>query len=546
MTPQDWWTLPGPNGFTTALARDLITKGVAAAKCPRPLPEGLHDAIRKKLADEYVVDTVVFDASNLKATQSPLHEMATLRRVSGASIGTVADFLENPDLADVAFIVEGISADHIQTWSYLLRAVMSERAESPPAAGPYLLLLLPTGWKADAEKRLLGQIGSRFWRGYMSSVDSFGWIAANGIRVGSGIDERLALATSIEVAAWSPSLLDQMTRFNLDDQISPTGSLELLSARRAWPYPCWENGLVDAWDDIPTPHALAAVAHGLWSDIERRIWVAQSKVLLPMIDSARRGIIRAYLDELSKHASPSSPYTKKVYDRTIKITDPWSFEWFEMITLLDGAVPLSHLRIMKDLKWVRDSLSHGKTIDKDNIKNLCEVWEEHVLDLMAAPVNGWDWPRTGQTLRMTVGPSGAGKSAWANRQAARVVSSDSIREEIFGTNDTPRNQGHVFRMARQRMAMVLKSGEDVILDATNIKTTDRKRIATSVPPDCSIEYVVIDRPLSEKMKTRGERAAGLIEEHHQTFGASITECLDGDGLPNVRLIDLRENSAGNQ
>jgi hypothetical protein len=33
------------------------------------------------------------------------------------------------------------------------------------------------------------------------------------------------------------------------------------------------------------------------ADIDRRIWSAQSKVLLPMIDSARRGIIRAYMDE---------------------------------------------------------------------------------------------------------------------------------------------------------------------------------------------------------------------------------------------------------
>lgn len=543
MIPQDWWTLPGPNGFTTALARDLITKGVVAAKCPRPLPEGLYDAIRKKLADEYVVDTMVFDASKLKPTQSPLHEMATLRRVSGASIGTVVDFLENPDLADVAFIVDGISVDHIQTWSYLLRAVMSERSNSPPAAGPYLLLLPPAGWKAEAEKRLLGHIGSRFWRGYVSSVDSFGWIAANGIRVGSGIDERLALATSIEIAAWSSNLLEQMTRLDLEDQISPMGSLEILAGRREWPYPCWENGLVDTWDDVPIPHALAAAAHGLSGDIERRIWVAQSKVLLPMIDSARRGIIRTYLDELAKHASPSSPYIKKVYDRTIKIADPWSFEWFEMITLLEGAIPFSNIRIMKDLKWVRDSLSHGKTIDKDNIKNLCEIWEEHVLDLMAAPVNGWDWPRTGQSLRMTVGPSGAGKSTWANKQATRVVSSDSIREEIIGTNDNPRNQGHIFRTARQRMAMVLKSGEDVIVDATNIKTTDRKRIATSVPPDCGIEYVVIDRPLSEKMRTRGDRPEGLIEEHHQTFSVSIAECLNGDGLPNVRLLDLRQNAS---
>jgi predicted kinase len=543
VTSQGWWNLPGPNGFTTALAKDLMTRGIVAAKCPHPLPDGIHEAVRTKLADEYVVDTLIFDASRKTRSQSPLHEMASLRGVSGASIGTVADFLENPDLADTAFIVHGIAADQIQSWGYLLRAVSSERMKNPPAAGPYLLIFPPAGLKADAEKRLVGQIRSRLWRGYMSSVDSFGWIASNNIRVGAGIDERLALVTSIEVAAWSGSLLEQLTRLDLDEQIAPMGSLEVLAGRNDWPYPSWENGLVDTWDDVPIPHAVAAIAHGMTGDIDRRIWSAQSKVLLPMIDSARRGIIRAYLDALSKHASISSPYIKRVYDREIKITAPWNFEWYEMITLLENAIPTTRTQNMKDLKWVRDSLSHGKTLSRENIKRLGEIWEQ-VLDLMVSPVTGWDWPRTGQKLRMTVGPSGAGKSTWARQQSTTIVSSDEIREELFGTNDTPRDQGHVFRTARRKMAMVLKSGEDVILDATNIKTVDRKRIATSIPPDFCVEYVIIDRPLAEKMRTRDARAESLIEEHHQTFNASITECLEGDGLPNVRLTDLRQHTSG--
>jgi hypothetical protein len=41
----------------------------------------------------------------------------------------------------------------------------------------------------------------------------------------------------------------------------------------------------------------------------------------------------------------------------------------------------------------------------------------------------------------------------------------------------------------------LMSGEDVILEATNIKTEDRKRNAASVPLNLHVEYVVIDRSL---------------------------------------------------
>lgn len=539
MTPPDWWSLPGPNGFASAIARDLTMNGVAAAKCPRPLPDGMYEAIRKKLAGDYVVDTMVFDGSGMSPLQSPLHEMALLRGVSGSTIGTVEDFLENPDLADAAFIVDGIAPDQMQLWSYLLRAVHSERRKSPPMAGPYLLILPPTGLKAEAERRLIGQISLRSWRGYVSSVDSYGWIAANGIRVGSGIEERLAVATCVEVAAWSMELLEHMTRLNPDDQLSPLGALEVLAGRHHWPYPCWENGLVDMWDDVPVPHAAAAVSHGLARDIDRRVWAAQSRVLLPMIDSARRGIIETYMDELSRRASVSSPYTKIIHDRTIKITNPWDFEWYELITILGNALSPSQIGLAKSLKWVRDSLSHGKPLSAESIKSACENWER-VLDLITPSVSGWDWPRTGQRLRMTIGPSGAGKSTWAKAQGVAVVSSDGIREEIFGTDSTPYEQGLVFRTARARMTSVLKSGEDVILDATNIRTEDRKRNATSVPSDLHVEYVVIDRSLEEKMQARGARRGRLVEDHHQTFMASLTDCLKGDGLPNVHLTDLRK------
>jgi hypothetical protein len=60
------------------------------------------------------------------------------------------------------------------------------------------------------------------------------------------------------------------------------------------------------------------------------------------------------------------PSIKKIYERTIKITDPRNFEWDEMITLLDGAMSPSRIQIMKDLKWVCDGLSHGKTLSRQH------------------------------------------------------------------------------------------------------------------------------------------------------------------------------------
>ena len=76
------------------------------------------------------------------------------------------------------------------------------------------------------------------------------------------------------------------------------------------------------------------------------------------------------------------------------------------------------------------------------------------------------------SLVVMFGIPGCGKSYAASKLAERtgatVVSSDAIREEIYGTAECQDNPDKVFAILKQRTAELLKAGESVIIDATSL------------------------------------------------------------------------------
>jgi len=76
------------------------------------------------------------------------------------------------------------------------------------------------------------------------------------------------------------------------------------------------------------------------------------------------------------------------------------------------------------------------------------------------------------SLIVMFGVPGCGKSYAAEKLAeqtgAHVVSSDAIREEIYGSAECQDNPDKVFGILKQRTAELLKAGESVIIDATSL------------------------------------------------------------------------------
>jgi len=154
-------------------------------------------------------------------------------------------------------------------------------------------------------------------------------------------------------------------------------------------------------------------------------------------------------------------------------------------------------------------------------------------------------------LTILIGPAGAGKTSWVddNNLHTQVVSSDALRWLYTGNRADQSRNTDVFLAAHRLTKARLDSGLPVTFDATNLRRRDRLALVALAPAGAAIRYVVIDRPLAEKMRDAGWRRdvkvgeLSLIEAHHRRMQSVLKDVLRGDGIPNVSVLDLRKQEA---
>lgn len=96
-------------------------------------------------------------------------------------------------------------------------------------------------------------------------------------------------------------------------------------------------------------------------------------------------------------------------------------------------------------------------------------------------------------ITMMVGIPASGKSTWAKqyRPNSVIVSTDAIREELWGDASVQKNNRLIFETAFQRINEAVANGNDVVFDATNITIQDRKRALNRFPKGEEVEAVVM-------------------------------------------------------
>ena len=165
------------------------------------------------------------------------------------------------------------------------------------------------------------------------------------------------------------------------------------------------------------------------------------------------------------------------------------------------------------------------------------------------------------TLTVMIGPSGSGKDYWLqfNSPSANIISSDNIRysqfpsEEKFCSDEAyePKGFGATFSTIHKVIKSYLEGGIDVVYNATNIKAKNRKEMLKFVGADkgiYNVEYVLIDRPLDEKINSFKQRVAvdgddqrtseEIIRKHHASFQSSKKHALNGDGFDFINVRDF--------
>lgn len=172
---------------------------------------------------------------------------------------------------------------------------------------------------------------------------------------------------------------------------------------------------------------------------------------------------------------------------------------------------------------------------------------------------------------MMVGPSGAGKSTIASEFGYPVVSTDKIRQNLYGLDSSGKINGfaytktgfyETFTAAEHIVEAYLYAGQSVVYDATNIKAKDRIAFLTNVGLcdmrpiiEASVTYCVVDRPLEEKensylfnVNKNGSVAhtdIDVIRKHHEEFQKHSEYLFLNKDVPglNITIKDMRKKDA---
>jgi len=224
------------------------------------------------------------------------------------------------------------------------------------------------------------------------------------------------------------------------------------------------------------------------------------------------------------------------------VHDPGALELYDLRVLLRNRIGEVAFAFLKSLNRIRTCMAHLEPVDADRLAELDEAWAI-VREDLDDPNRGWDWPRLGQTLTLLVGPTGAGKSthAAARFRLEEVVSSDAVRAELLGSERADGDQAAVFAEVRRRAVARLERGLSAVIDATHLRPGDRRATAELVPPDIPVRYVVLDRPLPDKLTAAEAKGipSSVVHDHESRFAESLSDILAGDGLANVHVDERR-------
>lgn len=144
------------------------------------------------------------------------------------------------------------------------------------------------------------------------------------------------------------------------------------------------------------------------------------------------------------------------------------------------------------------------------------------------------------TLIVLCGLPGSGKTSYAKRICdlynILYFSSDEIREKINGNASDQSNVNTVFEIMQQNTINSLKSGFDVIYDATNLKRKYRKALLDTCPKEVIKKCYVIWTPIEECIIRDSERdrtvGISVIDRMVKSFQAPYYD----EGFDEIKII----------
>lgn len=143
------------------------------------------------------------------------------------------------------------------------------------------------------------------------------------------------------------------------------------------------------------------------------------------------------------------------------------------------------------------------------------------------------------TIHMLAGIPGSGKSHYAKQlckeQRATLVSTDAIRERLFGSESAQKNTYLVFDEAFAEIEQALESGRNVVFDATNI-SRDRRYKFLKRFKDVPVECHVFNTPYELARERVQARKRQIDDSVMSKFARNFEFPVLGEGFHNLHIV----------
>lgn len=144
------------------------------------------------------------------------------------------------------------------------------------------------------------------------------------------------------------------------------------------------------------------------------------------------------------------------------------------------------------------------------------------------------------TLTLMVGIPGSGKSTYTKTKMDRkskILSSDAIRKELFGSESDQDHNDVVFSTLHERARQLLIDGKDVVIDATNNNKANRQRTLSHFK-DLNIKRraIVIETPVDVCIKRDSSRFRTVGETVIQEFAESFEYPTKAEGFNDIIIV----------
>lgn len=137
---------------------------------------------------------------------------------------------------------------------------------------------------------------------------------------------------------------------------------------------------------------------------------------------------------------------------------------------------------------------------------------------------------------MMVGLPGSGKSYYCNQLGCEVVSSDAIREELFGDVNDQEHNNEVFNEVHNRIHNFLKSEIDCCYDATNLSRKRRRAFLNTLPKNVHKTAIMIIRSFDECVENNNNRDRVVPIEVIERMFKHLTLPTLEEGFDEIRFI----------